>query len=105
MAAFAQSDRGTITGTVTDPASGRNLLTTQVCNQTVVPKPFAAFPCTGTVAQALRPFPEYNDGLVVFDPRQSLHGAGISQGSSHRDRRDPERKCPLSRLSRAHTLL
>jgi hypothetical protein len=44
--------------------AGRNLLTSQVCSQTVVPKPFAAFPCTATVAQALRPFPEYNDGLA-----------------------------------------
>jgi hypothetical protein len=49
-------------------ADDRTLLTSRIDSplaaQRGITKPFAAFPNSGTVAQALRPFPEYNDGLA-----------------------------------------
>ena len=54
-------------------AASRNLLTSQICSTQAKAAgftvPYASFPCTASVAQSLRPFPEYNDGLSVwFDP-------------------------------------
>ena len=51
----------------------RTLLGSQICSTAAKTAgyvvPYASFPCTATVAQTLRPFPEYNDGLAVwFDP-------------------------------------
>ncbi len=51
----------------------RSLLTSQICSTTAKAAgfglPYASFPCTASVAQSLRPFPEYNDGLAEwFDP-------------------------------------
>jgi hypothetical protein len=46
----------------------RNLLTSQICSATAVAAgyklPYASFPCTASVAQSLRPFPEFNDALA-----------------------------------------
>ena len=52
---------------LTNPAT-RTLLTSQICSTAAVNAgfklPYAAFPCTASVAQSLRPFPEYNDPLA-----------------------------------------
>jgi len=46
----------------------RSLLTSQICSAGAVAagftRPYAGFPCGATVAQSLRPFPEYSGGLV-----------------------------------------
>jgi hypothetical protein len=48
-------------------ADDRTLLTSPITSAAAaargITKPYASFPNSGTVAQALRPFPEYNDGL------------------------------------------
>jgi hypothetical protein len=54
-------------------AATRTLLTSQICSTAAVNAgfklPYAGFPCTASVAQSLRPFPEYNDPLAEwFDP-------------------------------------
>jgi hypothetical protein len=54
-------------------AATRTLLTSQICSTAAVNAgfklPYAGFPCTASVAQSLRPFPEYNDPLAKwFDP-------------------------------------
>jgi len=50
-------------------ASDRALLTSRIDSAAAIArgitKPYAGFPSSATVAQALRPFPEYNDGLAV----------------------------------------
>ena len=52
---------------LTNPAT-RTLLTSQICSTTAVnagyKPPYAGFPSTASVAQSLRPFPEYNDALA-----------------------------------------
>jgi hypothetical protein len=52
---------------LTNPAT-RTLLTSQICSTAAVNAgfklPYASFPCTASVAQSLRPFPEYNDALT-----------------------------------------
>ncbi len=49
-------------------ATTRSLLSSQICSTTAVnagyKQPYAGFPCTASVAQSLRPFPEYNDSLA-----------------------------------------
>ncbi|MBZ5622068.1 MAG: TonB-dependent receptor [Acidobacteriia bacterium] len=54
---------------LTNPAT-RSLLTSQICSATATAAgyklPYASFPCTASVAQSLRPFPEYNDGLATW---------------------------------------
>jgi Carboxypeptidase regulatory-like domain/TonB dependent receptor len=49
-------------------AATRTLLTSQICSTAAVNAgyklPYASFPCTASVAQSLRPFPEYNDSLA-----------------------------------------
>ena len=49
-------------------ATTRTLLTSQICSTAAVNAgfklPYASFPCTASVAQSLRPFPEYNDSLA-----------------------------------------
>ena len=54
---------------LTNPAT-RSLLTQQICSTTAIAAgyklPYASFPCTASVAQSLRPFPEYNDGLATW---------------------------------------
>jgi hypothetical protein len=49
-------------------AAIRSLLTSQICSTTAVNAgfklPYASFPCTASVAQSLRPFPEFNDSLA-----------------------------------------
>jgi hypothetical protein len=54
---------------LTNPAT-RSLLTSQICSTTAVNAgyklPYSSFPCTASVAQSLRPFPEYNDGLATW---------------------------------------
>jgi hypothetical protein len=51
-------------------AGTRSLLTSQICSTTAVNAgfklPYASFPCTASVAQSLRPFPEYNDALAYW---------------------------------------
>jgi hypothetical protein len=54
-------------------AATRNLLTAGICSTTAANAgykvPYASYPCSASVAQSLRPFPEYNDGLSAwFDP-------------------------------------
>jgi hypothetical protein len=54
-------------------AATRTLLTSQIGSATAAAAgfkvPYAGFPTTASVAQALRPFPEYNDSLTTwFDP-------------------------------------
>jgi hypothetical protein len=54
-------------------AATRTLLTSQICSTAAVNAgyklPYAAFPCTASVEQSLRPFPEFNDALATwFDP-------------------------------------
>ena len=48
-------------------ANTRTLMTSQICSSAAVAAgfklPYATFPCTATVAQSLRPFPEYNSDL------------------------------------------
>ena len=51
----------------------RTLLTSTICSATAIAAgyklPYAAYPCSASVAQSLRPFPEYNDALSTwFDP-------------------------------------
>jgi hypothetical protein len=50
-------------------AATRTLMTSTICSSTAVAAgfslPYAGFPCSGTVAQSLRPFPEYNSGLAA----------------------------------------
>jgi len=54
---------------LTNPVT-RTLLTSQICSTTAINAgyklPYAGFPCTASVAQSLRPFPEYNDGLAEW---------------------------------------
>jgi hypothetical protein len=49
-------------------ASTRTLMTSQICSSAAVAAgftlPYAGFPCTATVAQSLRPFPEYSVSLA-----------------------------------------
>jgi hypothetical protein len=57
---------------LTNPAT-RTLLTSGICSSTAAAAgyklPYATFPCSANVAQSLRPFPEYNNGLPAwFDP-------------------------------------
>jgi hypothetical protein len=57
---------------LTTPAT-RTLLTSSICSTAASSAgfklPYASYPCSASVAQALRPFPEYNDGLSAwFDP-------------------------------------
>ena len=54
-------------------AATRTLLSSRIDSAAAIAagytKPYPSFPGSGTVAQTLRPFPEYNDGLSVwFDP-------------------------------------
>jgi len=54
-------------------AATRTLLTSSICSAAATAAgfklPYAGYPCSATVAQSLRPFPEYNDGLSAwFDP-------------------------------------
>ena len=48
-------------------ANTRTLMTSTICSSAAVAAgftlPYASFPCSGTVAQSLRPFPEYNSTL------------------------------------------
>jgi hypothetical protein len=51
----------------------RTLLTSSICSPAAAAAgfriPYAGYPCSASVAQSLRPFPEYNDGLATwFDP-------------------------------------
>ena len=50
-------------------ANTRALLTSQICSTTAINAgfklPYASFPCTASVAQSLRPFPEYNDSVPL----------------------------------------
>jgi len=52
---------------LTNPAT-RTLLTSQICSPTAVAAgfklPYSTFPCTATVAQSLRPYPEYSGNLT-----------------------------------------
>jgi hypothetical protein len=54
---------------LTNPAT-RTLLQSQICSTTAINAgyklPYAGYPCTASVAQTLRPFPEYNDGLSTW---------------------------------------
>jgi hypothetical protein len=54
---------------LTNPST-RTLLTSQVCSTTAVAAgiklPYAGYPCSASVAQSLRPFPEYNDALSTW---------------------------------------
>ena len=49
-------------------ANTRSLLTSQICSTAAVAAgftlPYAGFPCTATVAQSLRPFPQYSVSLA-----------------------------------------
>ena len=54
-------------------AATRNLLTSTICSSTAAAAgfglPYSSFPCSASVAQAIRPFPEYNVSLPAwFDP-------------------------------------
>ncbi len=53
-------------------AANRSLLTSQICSPAAVAAgfklPYAAFPCTATVAQSLRPFPQYGTISSLFAP-------------------------------------
>jgi hypothetical protein len=53
----------------TTNSADRALLTSRIDSAAAIargiPKPYAGFPNSATVAQALRPFPEFNDGLGV----------------------------------------
>jgi hypothetical protein len=50
-------------------AATRTLMTSTICSTTAVAAgftlPYPTFPCTATVAQSLRPFPEYNSSLAA----------------------------------------
>jgi hypothetical protein len=50
-------------------AATRTLMTSTICSSAAVSAgfsvPYATFPCSATVAQSLRPFPEYNSGLAA----------------------------------------
>ena len=57
---------------LTNPAT-RTLLTSTICSTTAINAgyklPYAGYPCSASVAQTLRPFPEYNDSLATwFNP-------------------------------------
>lgn len=57
---------------ITNPAT-RTLLTSGICSTAAAAAgykvPYAGYPCSASVVQSLRPFPEYNDGLSTwFDP-------------------------------------
>ena len=57
---------------LTNPAT-RTLLTSGICSATAAAAgykvPYASYPCSASVAQSLRPFPEYNNSLPAwFDP-------------------------------------
>ncbi len=57
---------------LTNPAT-RTLLTSGICSTTATNAgykvPYAGYPCSASVAQSLRPFPEYNDALAEwFNP-------------------------------------
>ncbi|HJT86892.1 MAG TPA: TonB-dependent receptor [Bryobacteraceae bacterium] len=53
-------------------AANRSLLTSQICSPAAVAAgftlPYASFPCTATVAQSLRPFPQYGTVSSLFAP-------------------------------------
>jgi hypothetical protein len=53
-------------------AANRTLLTSQICAPAAVAAgfklPYASFPCTATVAQSLRPFPQYGTISALFAP-------------------------------------
>jgi hypothetical protein len=64
-------------------AATRTLLTSSISSTTAAnagfKAPYAGFPSSASVAQSLRPFPEYNDGLATwFDPlgNSSYDGPG-----------------------------
>ncbi len=74
-------------------ANTRTLLTSQICSAAAVSAgftlPYAGFPCTATVAQSLRPFPEYsvslapqfaNQGDSFYDSLQVKFNKRISYG-------------------------
>jgi hypothetical protein len=50
-------------------AATQKLMTSTICSSAAVAAgfsvPYATFPCSGTVAQSLRPFPEYNSSLAA----------------------------------------
>ena len=50
-------------------AATQKLMTSTICSSTAVAAgfslPYATFPCSATVAQSLRPFPEYNSSLAA----------------------------------------
>jgi len=56
---------------LTNPTT-RNLLTAGICSTTAASAgfkvPYANYPCSASVAQSLRPFPEYNDALSAWFP-------------------------------------
>jgi hypothetical protein len=56
---------------LTNPAT-RTLLTSGICSTTAANAnfnvPYASYPCSASVAQSLRPFPEYNDALSAWFP-------------------------------------
>ena len=53
-------------------AANRSLLTSQICSPAAVAAgfkpPYATFPCSATVAQSLRPFPQYGTISSLFAP-------------------------------------
>jgi hypothetical protein len=74
-------------------ANTRSILTSQICSTAAVSAgftlPYAGFPCTATVAQSLRPFPEYsvslgpqfaNQGNSYYDSLQVKFNKRISYG-------------------------
>ena len=64
----------TLTARGLDPtvAANRSLLTSQICSTNAVAAgfklPYPSFPCTATVAQSLRPFPQYGTISALFAP-------------------------------------
>ncbi|HWB85037.1 MAG TPA: TonB-dependent receptor [Bryobacteraceae bacterium] len=86
---------------LTNPAT-RSLLTSSICSAGAAAAgykvPYAGFPCSASVAQSLRPFPEYNNGLPAwYDPlgnswydslqvkftRRFSHGLDVSSSFSY----------------------
>ncbi len=74
-------------------ANTRTLMTSQICSTAAVAAgftlPYAGFPCTATVAQSLRPFPEYsvslapqfaNQGDSMYDSLQVRFVKRLSHG-------------------------
>jgi hypothetical protein len=53
-------------------AATRSLLTSQICSPAAIAAgfklPYSTFPCTATVAQSLRPFPQYTTITSLFAP-------------------------------------